>query len=89
LYKRLIAAFPSLGDHPHASALFPHFTLARFRPNSNGKMMSSPAHIPVMQVGELRLMQSVLGPQGPTYTVLATIPLIPTGPNAASTTSTG
>ncbi|HMN40023.1 MAG TPA: RNA 2',3'-cyclic phosphodiesterase [Phycisphaerales bacterium] len=75
LYKRLVAAFPTLGDRPAHPTLLPHFTLARFRPNSNGPVMSSPAHLPPMKVGELRLVQSVLGPRGPTHSVLATVPL--------------
>ncbi len=77
LYRRLVTAFPALGDRPNHPALLPHFTLARFRPSAGGKMISSPAHFPAMQVHELRLMQSILGPQGPTHTVVATIPLDP------------
>jgi 2'-5' RNA ligase len=75
LYKRLIALFPALGDHPHRATILPHFTLARFRPNSNGKPVSTPVNLPTMEVTEIHLIQSLLKPEGPEHTSLATLSL--------------
>ena len=81
LFYRLEKAYAALGYPPEGRAFNPHLTLGRVQSPANrdrlAKMLAKlpPADWPPFEVKELILFQSVLSPQGSTYTPLQVIPL--------------
>jgi 2'-5' RNA ligase len=81
LFYRLEKAFAALGFPPEGRAFNPHLTLGRVKSPANrerlAKMLEKlpPLNWPPFEVKELILFQSVLSPQGSTYTPLQVIPL--------------
>jgi RNA 2',3'-cyclic 3'-phosphodiesterase len=81
LFYRLEKAFAALGYPPEGRAFNPHLTLGRVKsPASRDKLVRllatrPPVDWPPFEVKELLLFQSVLSPQGSTYTPLRVIPL--------------
>jgi 2'-5' RNA ligase len=85
LAERISQALSARGFPPEDRPFTPHLTLARARerlPAATvarlGALLQRPVepigHCPV---GQVDLMQSVLGPKGPTYTSLDAVPLAP------------
>ena len=81
LYYRLEKAFVALGYLPEGRAFNPHLTLGRVKSPANRERLARllaklpPLNWPPFEVKELILFQSVLSPQGSTYTPLEVIPL--------------
>ena len=85
LYRRLEAAFASLGHLPEGRPFHPHLTLGRVRSPAGRERLTrmlqevDPPQCPGFRVGEMILFRSQLSPQGSTYTPLKVIPLGPGG----------
>jgi len=81
LYYRLEKAFVALGYLPEGRAFNPHLTLGRVKSPANRERLARllaklpPLNWPPFTVKELILFQSVLSPQGSTYSPLEVIPL--------------
>lgn len=81
LHDRLSQALVPLGFPPEERPFTPHLTLGRVRSGRGRQELSATLQelkvpeLPVFQVEELTLYQSVLKPQGAVYTPLARLPL--------------
>jgi 2'-5' RNA ligase len=81
LYYQLEKAFDKLGYPAENRAFHPHLTLGRVKSPTNRDQLARmlekmpPVDWPPFDVKELILFQSVLSPQGSTYTPLKVIPL--------------
>jgi len=81
LFYRLEKAFAALGYPPEGRAFNPHLTLGRVKSPANRDKLARllaklpPLNWPPFTVKELVLFQSVLSPQGSTYSPLEVIPL--------------
>lgn len=84
IHKRLDHALAQAQIKPDTRAFSPHLTIARVRKNALpdqvrkiGETLSQfkISSLGISQIEHIRLYQSELNPQGPTYTPLMTIPL--------------
>ncbi|MCH2133030.1 MAG: RNA 2',3'-cyclic phosphodiesterase [Phycisphaerales bacterium] len=75
IHERLIRR---LARHPHPDArnrFLPHLTIARFHPPGASAALEQPVDTPPFPIEDVRLMRSVLHPDGARHDVIRTFPL--------------